>query len=169
MVEVIVPSDGDNAGKLWGVRICAVLVSLGAIASVVCCVLAGMAVFFQASQHARANSVKSFFVLVCFISLTYALLRISTGLLQGRRFAQLGGIAWGVLLLLFCWMLVHDARGPYNPKAPDAQELDGPMFLLMAPTALWLIGYLCRKRVSAKFLNLPIEEIPLASSVGDLK
>ena len=120
--------------------------------------------FFRASQHAFASQMKLFLLLLCFIALTYALLRICVGLLQGLRFAQLGGIGWGVLLLLFCWLLVHDARGPYNPKAPDAQELDGPMFLLTAPTALWLIDYLSTKRVSARFSTCRSKAYPQQAS-----
>jgi hypothetical protein len=141
----------NDAGSLWGVRICAILVGFGALASAMGCVLLIMLTFVTLTQGALADSIKFLLLLLCCVALTYALLRICVGLFNGSRFAQLGGITWGIMLLLFCWMLVHDARGPYNPKAPDAQELDGPMFLLSAPTALWLIGYLSTRRVSTKF------------------
>ena len=145
--------DSTHAGDLWGVRISALLIGLGAILTALVSVLILIVMFLDIKQHHVASFVKPLLLLLCFAALTYVLIRICTGLVAGYRFAQLGGIAWGVLLLMFCWMLVHDARGPYNPKAPDAQELDGPMFLLSAPTALWLIGYLSTKRVSAKFLG----------------
>jgi hypothetical protein len=143
----------NDAGSLWGVRICAILVGFGALAAAIGCVLLIMLTFVTFTQRALVDGMKSFLMLLCCIALTYALLRTCVGLFNGSRFGQLGGILWGIVLLLFCWMLVHDARGPRNPKAPDAQELNGPMFLLSAPTALWLIGYLSLRRVSAKFLD----------------
>jgi hypothetical protein len=153
MFSAINDHDRNDAGSLWGVRICAILVGFGALAAAIGCVLLLMLTFVTLTQRALADGMKSLLMLLCCIALTYALLRICVGLFNGSRFGQLGGILWGIVLLLFCWMLVHDARGPYNPKAPDAQELNGPIFLLSAPTSLWLIGYLSTRRVSAKFLD----------------
>lgn len=146
-------SSRSDAGTLWGVRVCGFLVGCGAMLAAMCCVLFGATTFLNIKQPSSGGVLRPLIIFLCSLTLTYALLRICAGLFRGFRFAQLGGIAFGVFLLFFCWALVHDARGPSNPKAPDAQELDGPMLLIAAPTALWLISYLSTKRVSAKFLS----------------
>ena len=63
-----------------------------------------------------------------------------------------------------CSCTTHEG---HPSEALDAQELDGPMFLLQHRLRSGLLA-ISRKRVFAKFLSLPIEETPLASSVGDL-
>lgn len=147
-------SDKREAGSLLGVRICAILVSLWALLSAVFCILFVIVTFLDFADQSYKSGTRALFIALCTAALTYLSLRTCIGLFRGSRLGQLGGIAWGVLLLFFCWGLVHHARGPINPKAPDAQELDGPMFLLSSANAIWLVGYLSRRRVSAKFLGL---------------
>lgn len=146
-------SNKRGAGSLPGVRVCAILVGLWALLSAVFCILSVIVTSLAFAGRSYKSGTRALFIALCTAALTYLLLRICIGLFRGSRLGQLGGIAWGVLLLFFCWGLVHDARGPINPKAPDAQELDGPMFLVSATNALWLVGYLSRRRVSAKFLG----------------
>lgn len=143
MVRLISSVDRRHeAADLWGVRVCVILVGLSALGSALCSVLVVIVTCLTLVQHSHVGWLRLCLLLLCCGALTYLLLRISVGLFQGLRLAQIGGIAWGVALLLFCWMLVHDARGPVDPKAPDAQELNGLMFIIAAPSGLWMIGYL---------------------------
>jgi hypothetical protein len=140
-----------EASDLWGVRASAVIIALCGVFSVLATILLAItAVFTVRQRDFRAILMLALFTLAS-AAVSYGLIVLTAALHNGTPWARAGAVVWGIFLLLFCWLAVSDARGPYNPKAPDAQELDGPAVILVAPLGLWLCGYMTLPHVRRRF------------------